>query len=364
WVEHRDEYLDEMLCLEGRGNQHVFSACGGCGTANPIYRCEHQLCYGPGMFCQSCIVERHAVLPTHWIQQWNGTHFNRVGLAKLGLIIQLGHTLGASCPAMRKGKTKFTLIDVTGLHNVNVQFCECDSHVSHRQQLMRVCWWPATVIDPATCTTVSVIWLFHNMNCLGKISAFHFLRSLELLTNKDGLAPPPKRRRAFMFIIRQYIMMNPMKRAGRGHTDSRTKGMAQGELVPLCRGCPQFGKNVPEECAHIDWIVRYKYFTFLAQDCNFRLINRDISTEARDPVIDDGLGFFVNREEYKVFLRKHVDEPEISTCSGFQALFLANTKCIKGLRATGVGGVTCARHNMWRPNGIGDLQAGERCVHT
>jgi hypothetical protein len=29
------------------------------------------------------------------------------------------------------------------------------------------------------------------MNCLGKISAFHFLRSLELLTNADGLAPPP-----------------------------------------------------------------------------------------------------------------------------------------------------------------------------
>ncbi|KAJ7152235.1 hypothetical protein C8R43DRAFT_1087891 [Mycena crocata] len=365
WVVNRDEYLDETLRQEGRGSRAVYSTCGACGLANPAYRCEHQACYGPEMFCQACVVNRHEVLPTHWIQEWSGSHFKRVGLAKLGLVIQLGHTPGSSCDTMRRARTKFTLIDVSGIHNVNVQFCECDSEISHRQQLMRVHWWPATVVDPATCATTSVIRLFHNLNCLGKISAFHFLRSLELLTNKDGLTPPPNRRRAFMYIVRQYIMTQPMKRAGRGHTDSGVEGTTQGELAPLCRGCPQFGKNCGEHCATIDWStmpedLSYKYFTFLAQDCNFRLINRDISTEARDPVVDDGRGFFVNRVEYKEFLRKHVDEEEISTCSGFQAMFLANTKRIKGLRTTGVGGVTCARHNMWRPNGIGDLQAGER----
>jgi hypothetical protein len=87
-----------------------------------------------------------------------------------------------------------------------------------------------------------------------------------------------------------------------------------------------------------------------------------VSSEARDPIIDDGLGYFANREMYKTYLRKHVDEEEISTCSGFQAMFLANAKRVKGLRTTGVGGVTCARHNMWRPNGIGDLQRDERYV--
>jgi hypothetical protein len=30
------------------------------------------------------------------------------------------------------------------------------------------------------------------------------------------------------------------------------------------------------------------------------------------------------------------------------------------LRATGIGSVTCARHEMYRPNGMGDLQKGER----
>jgi hypothetical protein len=163
------------------------------------------------MFCKSCIVKQHEVLPTHWVQvrnvmfgfhsgwikhlkqEWNGSFFERVGLCNLGLVVQLGHTPGSSCPSMRRGKFKFTLIDVNGIHNIAVQFCQCDSRVEHRQQLMRVCWWPATARDPSTCATFNVIRLFQNMNSLGKISSYHFLCSLELLTNADGLNPPPVR---------------------------------------------------------------------------------------------------------------------------------------------------------------------------
>ncbi|KAJ7617529.1 hypothetical protein DFH06DRAFT_1274184 [Mycena polygramma] len=367
WVEHRDSYLDEMLRLEGRGNWDVYSTCGTCQAPGPTYRCENQSCFGAGMFCKTCIVANHQVLPTHWIQEWNGAFFKRVGLASLGLVMQLGHTPGASCTAMRRGKYKFTLIDVTGIHNVAVQFCECDARITHWQQLMRVCWWPATVRDPSTCATFGVIRLFQNMNCLGKISGFHFLRSLELLTNADGLNPPPmqNRRRAFMYIVRQHRMMEMAKRAGRGHSDTGIAGTAQGKLALKCRACPQPEMNLPEGWDKINWAempedLSYKYFDELAQDCNFRLINRDVSTEARDPIIGDGFGYFCNRQLYKAFLRTHVNEEEISSCSGFQAMFLANAKRVKGLRTTGVGGVTCARHNMWRPNGIGDLQLGER----
>ncbi|KAJ7019382.1 hypothetical protein C8F04DRAFT_1197732, partial [Mycena alexandri] len=261
WVGHRDEYLDKMLHLEGRGDFAVYSACGGCGAARPAFRCKHQSCYGPGMFCQLCIVARHQVLPTHWIQEWTGDFFKRVSLSTLGLVVQLGHTPGAACPTMRRGRYKFTLIDVNGLHNVA------------------------------------------NMNCLGKISSYHFLRSLELLTNADGLSPTPHR------------MMEGMKRAGRGHDDSGVGSTAQGKLALLFRGCPQPGKNLPDGWDKIDW-------------------------KTRDPIIDDGLGYFCNRSAYKTWLRGHVDEQEISTCSGFQAMFLANAKRIKGLSSTGVGGVT------------------------
>lgn len=38
------------------------------------------------------------------------------------------------------------------------------------------------------------------------------------------------------------------------------------------------------------------------------------------------------------------------------------TKKSKGLRATGMAAVSCARHQLFRPLGVGDLQKGERYV--
>ncbi|KAF8151201.1 hypothetical protein K438DRAFT_1623891 [Mycena galopus ATCC 62051] len=365
WAGHQDEYLDEMLRLEGRGYPAIHSKCGGCGEADPTYRCAQQTCYGPGLFCKKCIVARHAVLPTHWIQEWNGNFFVRRSLKDLGLVIQLGHPPGFSCDSPLRAHTHFVVIDVTGIHYVNVNFCQCDGNIEHRQQLMRVRWWPATARDPRTCATFGVVRLFQIMNCLGKISAHDFLRSLELLTNNDGLNPLPDCRRAFRHIVRQYRTTLMLKRAGRGHDPSGVRGTAQGELALPCRACPHAGRNLPDGWDKINWAampedLRYKYFLFLAADCNFRLINRNVSSAAKDPILGDGFGYFVNHEKYTEFLRHHVSEEEISSCSGFQAMFLANRKRVKGLRTTGVGGVTCARHNMWRPNGIGDLQLGER----
>lgn len=194
-----------------------------------------------------------------------------MGLATLGLVVQLGHTPGSSCPAMHRGRYKFTVIDVNGIHNVAVQFCGCDSRIAHRQQLMRVCWWPATARDPSTCATFGVLRLFQNLNCLGKVSSYFFLRSLELLTNADGLNPLPasflhsilrmrlvlislqNRRRAFIHIVRQHRMMLMMKRAGRGHAPGGIEGTAQGELALACRACPQPGKNLPVGWNTINW---------------------------------------------------------------------------------------------------------------
>ncbi|KAJ8689357.1 hypothetical protein PTI98_013382 [Pleurotus ostreatus] len=56
----------------------------------------------------------------------------------------------------------------------------------------------------------------------------------------------------------------------------------------------------------------------------------------------------------------NVDPEEINHCVGFAALWSANTRRSKGLRATGIGSVSCARSDMFRANGIGDLQKGEQ----
>lgn len=35
----------------------------------------------------------------------------------------------------------------------------------------------------------------------------------------------------------------------------------------------------------------------------------------------------------------------------------------RGLAASGAGTIDCARHDLKRPNGVGDLQLGERLVY-
>jgi hypothetical protein len=117
-----------------------------------------------------------------------------------------------------------------------------------------------------------------------------------------------------------------MKRAGRGHDPSGVRGTAQGELALQCRACPQAGMNLPDGWDNINWaampedlrcvfflvvalqfwsllqVSRYKFFTFLAKDCNFRLNNRNVSSVAKDPILHDGCGYFVNNAKYTNFL--------------------------------------------------------------
>ena len=51
-----------------------------------------------------------------------------------------------------------------------------------------------------------------------------------------------------------------------------------------------------------------------------------------------------------------------SMCSNHNAVNMADVKMKKGCDATGVGMVVCARHGMRLPNGVADLQYGERYV--
>ncbi|KAJ6454053.1 hypothetical protein C8R47DRAFT_997428 [Mycena vitilis] len=364
-----DEYCQENLRREGQGSEKVYSKCAkfpgvtNC-TGVAEWRCCDSVCFGEIMRCSSCIVASHAQLPTHFVEKWNGKFFerSRMGLRSLGQRVQLGHPPGVVCPKRKPADVDFVLYDVTGVHKLAVDFYGCLPAVERRVQLMRACWWPAMILKPNTCVTFACLKLFQILNCLGKLSAYDFLRVLEMITNHDGLDKPPDRRKPFMHIVRQFRKVKRMKRAKRGHAEGGWRATAQGELTLPCRACPQPGWNLPEDWDSVP-DIRYLYFLFLAQDANFRLTNRNVSSEDADPIYGDGFGYFAKREGedgYKAHIPKHASETEISSCSGFRVMFLADTKSTKGLRTTGIGGVTCSRHNMWRANGIGDLQVGER----
>ncbi|KAJ7076252.1 hypothetical protein B0H15DRAFT_925228 [Mycena belliarum] len=391
----QEEYLAETMRCEGRGSPKTYTECRGVRchsrreacpnrkcTLPPEFRCADQACSGMAMYCSECIVAQHAQVPTHFIEQWNRKCFERkrTGLRDLGLRMQLGpHRVGQVCPFKFSAAHDFVLYDVTGIHEITVDFCGCPTQddglpIPRRIQLLRNCWWPATVREPNTCATFGALQLFQILNCLGKLSAYDFLRGLERCTNNDGLDKPPDRRKPFMHIVRQWREIKHMKCGKRGNKVGGVKATKQGELALKRRACPHPGYNLPEGMVVSDSLIstrvatdtncgRFIYFLFLAMDANFRLSNRTVSSEIADPIFGDGTGYFCKREGddgYKAHILKHVNDKEISNCSGFQAMFMANTRRVKGLRTTGIGGVTCSRHNMWCANGMGDLQNGER----
>jgi hypothetical protein len=116
-------------------------------------------------------------------------------------------------------------------------------------------------------------------------------------------------------------------------------------------------------------------------DANFKLKQKDRGFS--DPPLSNGLAYMVPNQKLQEHL-SHCSKlgqtgevslsnydgawcalivifHQINTCgSSFNAVSQAYTKYAKGYAVTGVGGVDCARHGFKRPNGVVDLQRGER----
>jgi hypothetical protein len=58
---------------------------------------------------------------------------------------------------------------------------------SHRQQLLRRQWFPATHKEPKLGATFAVLKQFHTQNLQGKIAGYDFYPALEKLTDNSGL---------------------------------------------------------------------------------------------------------------------------------------------------------------------------------
>ncbi|EMD30796.1 hypothetical protein CERSUDRAFT_60828, partial [Gelatoporia subvermispora B] len=81
-----------------------------------------------------------------------------------------------------------------------------------------------------------------------------------------------------------------------------------------------------------------------------------------DPDLGTGWAYFIDEPGYQAYLSSCQDLKEISPCSSeFNVIKQAYSKgSNSGLSVTGVVGVKCARHAFILPNGIADLQRGER----
>lgn len=186
-------------------------ACNGCGDSEPSLRCID--CHSQPLFCNSCMINQHRRCPLHRIEvhvyllsssfvilmkllkSWDADFWNRTTLRSIGLIVQLGHPPYENC-ASPGPLTHLVVVDTTGIHIVNAQFCACkysveDTH--RRHQLFNAGWFPATHDRPKSAFTIAMLDLFHEMTLQGKISAHDFYQSLANLTDNAGLGELPVR---------------------------------------------------------------------------------------------------------------------------------------------------------------------------
>ncbi|KAI0055071.1 hypothetical protein BV25DRAFT_1816158 [Artomyces pyxidatus] len=361
WREYRNEYLRECLRLEGRGNDLTNTICPDCRSetpegVKPTVRCVD--CYGRDMVCEPCVVRRHQRTPLHRVERWTGSFFETVSLQELGLRVQLGHAAGHRCKFPEAGPGDFTVIHINGVHDVALDFCGC-TRVERRVQLIRAAWWPATPLDPHSAATFAALNTFHRLNLQGKLNVYDYWNTIVIKTDNTGLKPPPDRLPAFTLMAREFSHVKMGKRAGRGHVENGMDSVSPGELAIRCAACPRPGFNSPPSLEHVPESQRWVYRPIFCMDANFRLKNRLRVNGARDVSLRGASGYFVEPEGYAHHILNAATQDEICNCVGFSAINNANSKRSKGLCVTGVGAVTC-RHEFWQPNGVGDLQKGER----
>ncbi|KAJ7051194.1 hypothetical protein C8F01DRAFT_1091766 [Mycena amicta] len=371
WRPHKDAFLDKLLRHEGLGNELRAPTCGHCSrdlrasesadAAPRFFQCAD---CGQYLQCLDCCVSAHLRSPLHVLKEWTGLFWAPAALAELGLVYQIGHG-GFPCPFPDTGTHKMTVIDAPHIHTVQLRYCNCpySQDADHVTQLLRNAWYPATVIDPATCATFRTLRSFRLYNVVGNLNVTDFVTAMERMTNSlavAGLVSVPDRTRQLQRMSRQWAFLSRLKRSGRAHAPDGVDASPLGSCAVNCWACPHDGRNLPANWRSADKSLQFLYMMILAIDANFRLKNRIRANEINDPPLGPGLAYWVEPAGYQEHVKKYISESDMSTCIAFAALLQKDTRMTTGLRVSGVGGCVCARHECMQPNGLGDLQKGER----
>ncbi|KAG6809044.1 hypothetical protein H0H92_001819, partial [Tricholoma furcatifolium] len=303
--DHREHYLDAFIEHEARGP--FASQCAMCKAEDPTYRCLD--CSTRGLFCKDCLMDSHCLNLLHCIQHWNNNRFEHTSFTLLGVRFPLGHG-GKHYAVPRMAHSEFTVIHTNGIHSVLLEFCGCNLHYNHYQQLMDIAWFPSSTKDPRTCATYAVLQQFHTLNLQSKTMACDYYKTLTILTDATGLRNVPDKLKPFMIMVCEWHHLKMTKRASRGHDVAGISGTKKGELAVPCCACPQPGINLPPGWDKAPFTVSWIYQLFLSQDANFRLKNRLRSSEEKDPSLSLGWAYFVSTDEYLEHLAKYVDEDE------------------------------------------------------
>ena len=103
--------------------------------------------------------------------------------------MQLGHR-GTPCPCPSPGSPSFMVFDTSGVHSVNIDYCEClnDNEHDRRTQLLRQGWFPATFTRPNTVFTFDCLNTFHELSLQEKGNLYDFYHGLLWKTDNANIS--------------------------------------------------------------------------------------------------------------------------------------------------------------------------------
>ncbi|KAJ7805682.1 hypothetical protein B0H14DRAFT_3153313 [Mycena olivaceomarginata] len=275
WRPLKGLFLDELLRQDGLGNDLDHPCCAHCDahlSTTRMFRCSD------------------------WRQEWNGKFWVSETLENLGLIYQVGHG-GFPCALPDPAIRKMVIIETPFIHTIKLRYCNCgqsddtdsaDADSEHLKQLLRNGWYPATVVEPATCATFRTLQAFRLYNVVGNMNWARFgPRSQSTIPAYD----PAK----------TYLQT--------GVQSTRSSNFSTCSFLP---STPISASKIESE-----------------------------QTRLKTPPWDLVGAVGLSPRGYQEHVRKYVSETDVFAFPGLEA-------------------VSCARHGCVRPNGLGNLQKGER----
>ncbi|KAI5981036.1 hypothetical protein EDD15DRAFT_2380556 [Pisolithus albus] len=348
WLRHKEDLLRILLEMEAAPSPRNCTKCGKDG----VYRCMD--CMHQPLFCMDCCRILHEAHPFHRIQQWTGEFFEDSALHMTGFQLYLGHN-SAPCPSAspspehgpsegqrykmdtRAGgmgmveeewedidevplhlwpptSSKYlTIIDVTGVHFVRVQPCQCLDADSYHRQLFQAKLCASTFDKPSTAFTFAVLddFLRENLEC-----------------GTSGMNYYSKLRRVTSNVFPHLVPWNAFQ--------DETERSSPGDLALFCAACPQPGINVDPDVDLDDW----KYTRTVVMDGNFKAEHMHEKQPDDQVWLMDGRGFMVAHPPYQEYLQATPHITEKSACHNHRAISQANVSHGK-LSATGIHRCYC-----------------------
>ncbi|KAJ7436964.1 hypothetical protein B0H11DRAFT_1754208 [Mycena galericulata] len=313
--------------------------------------------------CSQCFVSQHLNNPFHWAQKWDPLQgfFVKHDISRLGHIIQLGHH-GRPCPSST-GSRKFITVDHNGVHATELAFCGCHENPPNMvRQLMRARLFPATVTQPKTAFTFTVLDECHFHNLEAKKAAYDYMGALRRLTDNAFTSDVPDPYENFLRAMRVWNYLDLLESSGQMHgIDLLLPHRPEGNLVLYCPACPEPGFNTDPAVSATPLSLRHLNQSQRTLDGNFQCNQFSKNSDPDDVSLCKGKGQFPLDSEYKEYLRRIPISKEKSTCNYLKAVNKQDKKKFKNMAITGT--VNCQCSHVFILTSV-DLQFGERFANS